>query len=99
MKAEFLFEEGSAEYQNICRCLTNLLNIPAGSIPLSRGLGLSWSGLSRIPPELENDIATEIVEKVEEYEPRVSVSNVSFIYEDDGMVTVRIELEKGDEDS
>lgn len=99
MKAEFLFEGGSAVHQNICRCLTNILNIPAGSIPLSRELGLSWSGLSRIPPELENDIATEIVEKVEEYEPRVSVSNVSFSYEDDGMVTVRIELEKGDEDS
>lgn len=100
MKFDFVFEkDGSTwECQDIRRCLTNLLSIPAGSIPLDRELGLSWAALSQIPPEMENDIATEIVGKVEQYEPRVSVSEVSFTYDMDGMATVHIELEKGDED-
>lgn len=83
--------------QDIIRCLTNLLSIPSGSIPLARRLGLDWANLSKIPQDMENDIATDIVGKVDEFEPRVSVSEVTFSYDEDGMATANILLEEGDE--
>lgn len=87
---------GKAPAEDIGRCLENILNIPEGSIPLSRGMGLRWTGLSKIPAEMENDIATDIVEKVEQYEPRVSVKEVEFSYPDDGEVLINIHIEKSD---
>lgn len=82
--------------KNISKCLENILNIPEGSIPLSRGMGLKWNVLSKIPPDMENDIATDIVEKLERYEPRVSVKEVTFSYQEDGEVLINIHIEKGD---
>lgn len=89
----------SSEISNIdeiAKCINNITSIPAGSIPLSRGMGINWVNVSKIPPDMENDIATEIVEKVEAYEPRVSVSEVTFTYDNDGMATANIILRKGD---
>lgn len=93
------FNITSSEISNIeeiSRCINNIINIPAGSIPLSRGLGINWSNLSKIPPDMENDVATEIVEKVEAYEPRVSVSEVTFTYDNDGVATANIIIGKGE---
>ena len=82
--------------EDISKCINNILSIPAGSVPMARGLGISWVNLSNIPPDMENDIATEIIEKVEEYEPRVTVSEVTYDYDTDGMATVNINLRKGE---
>jgi len=97
MELNFMSENNSQKMQDIIRCLTNLLSIPSGSIPLSRRLGLDWANLSKIPQDMENDIATNIVGKVDEFEPRVSVSEVTFSYDEDGMATANILLEEGDE--
>lgn len=87
-----------SELEDIGRCIKNLTNIPAGSIPLARGMGISWAGLSQIPEDLENDYATELIEKIEQYEPRVTVREVSFSYDSQGHATVHAILEK-EEDS
>lgn len=97
MTLNFMSENDSLKIQDIIRCLTNLLSIPCGSVPLARGMGLDWVNLSKIPPEMENDIATDIIGKVDEFEPRVSVSEVTFSYDTDGMATVNILLEEGEE--
>ena len=47
---------------------------------------------------MENEYATEVVEKVEEFEPRVSVRDVSFSYEG-GTAQIIVLLEKGSGDS
>ena len=86
----------SAEIQELSNCLKNILNIPEGSIPLARKLGMSWANLSQIPADMENEYATELIEKVEEFEPRVSVSEVSFSYKAE-MVIVNIVLERREE--
>lgn len=93
MKFTFTPSE-NLQITNIGKCLENILNIPEGSIPLSRGMGLRWTGLSKIPPDMENDVATDIVEKLERYEPRISVKEVTFSYQKDGEVTVNIRIEK-----
>lgn len=98
MKFKFIPQGNVSENQDICRCLTNILSIPAGTIPLARGLGISWANLSKIPADIENDVATEIIEKVEQYEPRVAVSEVTFDYDDKGDLIANIIIERGDED-
>ena len=85
------------EIQDISKCLGNLSSIPEGTIPLARRMGLSWGNLSQIPADMENDYATEFVEKVEEFENRVSASDVSFSFDTDGVSTVNAIIEKGDE--
>jgi phage baseplate assembly protein W len=93
MKFNFISDNESEEINNIIDCLQNILAIPEGSIPLNRGLGLKWSSLSSVPEDLENDYATDLMEKVEEWEPRVEVESVEFEYGEDGQVTVNVHIE------
>ena len=96
MLYEFTSNDNSHEMKDIIQCLTNLFNIPRGSIPLSRGMGMNWRFLSQIPPDLENDMATDLIEQVAEYESRVAVSEV--VFENvEGTTTVGIVLEKGED--
>ncbi|MCI8950031.1 MAG: hypothetical protein HFG49_08315 [Lachnospiraceae bacterium] len=100
MEFHFLYLEGftKTQKQEISKNLQNIFCIPAGSIPLNRKLGLSWQNLSQIPPDMENDYATELIEKAEKFEPRVSVDEVTFHYDTDGNVIVDIALEKRGDD-
>jgi phage baseplate assembly protein W len=95
MQLDLLTQGDISELNDIKKNMNNLLSIPAGSIPLARGLGISWANLSKINPDLENDYATEIVEKMAKYEPRVSVSQVTFSYNDAGEAVVHIAIEGG----
>lgn len=95
MEFHLTANEDIAEIEDITKCINNILSIPAGTLPLARGLGISWVNLSKIPPDLENDIATEIIEKVTAYEPRILVSEVTFSYNEIGGVIVNIAIERG----
>lgn len=99
VQTEYEFSEEFAEGQirDIRRNLRNLFRIPKNSVPLARGMGLKWNSLSQIPPELENDYATDVVEVVETYEPRVSVDRVEFKYDNEGKTICTVHLEKGDD--
>lgn len=101
MEFNFIYKEGFApgQIQEISKNLRNLFSIPEGSIPLNRRLGLSWTMLSQIPPNMENDYATDLIEKVEEFEPRVSVNEVLFHYDKEGAVTVNVTLERRDKEN
>ena len=96
MQLNLIGNEDISEMEDISRCINNILSIPSGSIPLARGFGVRWTNLSKVPPDLENDIATEIIEKVEKYEPRVSVAQVTLEYDESGTVSANIVLRKGD---
>lgn len=97
MKFDFTTIGKIDEIEDIKRNINNIMSIPAGSIPLSRGLGVSWSNLDNISEDLENDIITELAEKIAEYEPRVSLSEVTFDYDTNGKATLNIVLEGGEE--
>lgn len=84
------------QIKDIQRNLRNLFRIPKNSIPLSRGMGLKWDSLSQIPPDLENDYATDVVEVIETYEPRVSVDKVEFKYDNEGKTISTVHLERGE---
>lgn len=95
MKFRFISGDPDLQGGDTGRCLANIMNIPRGSIPLGRGIGLAWANLSQIPPDAENDVATDIIENIEQYEPRVSVSEVTFGYDNDGEMTAAVFIEKG----
>lgn len=87
----------ATEVEELSKCLENLINVPEGGIPLARGMGMSWANLSRIPADMENEYATELIEKVEEFEPRVSVSEVTFSFEAETVVA-NITFERREEE-
>lgn len=99
MEFHFLYQDGftPTEMEEIAKNMQNLSCIPEGSIPLSRRLGLTWNNLSQIPPDMENDYATEMIEKTEEFEPRVSVSEVAFRYDAEGKAAADVVLGKGED--
>lgn len=83
------------EIEDIRQCLDCILGIAEGSCPMNRGLGVNWDVLDGIPPDMENEVATDIMEKVDEYEPRVAVEEVSFQHDGEGGVVMTITLGKG----
>lgn len=93
---EFLDEVDKSEIKDIFRNLNNIFRLSEGTVPLIRSLGLSIDNVSKIPVDLENDIATDIVAKVEIFEPRVSVSSVDFRHTNDGETKIKVYLERGD---
>lgn len=99
MEIRYEFSEDFTKEQlwDIMRNLRNIFRIPRNSIPLARRLGLGWDNLSQIPPELENEYATDVVEVVEEFEPRVSVYQVEFEYDNEGRAIPTVYLEKGEQ--
>ena len=98
MKFNFFSDEQSEEMNDILYCLRNILSIPEGSIPLSRRLGLDWNNISTVPEDLENDYATDIMEKVEEFETRVEVTEVEFKHNEEGETDVNITIEFAESD-
>lgn len=94
MHFQFNEVEEDSEKKDAIECLRNITKIPEGTIPLSRSLGLSWSGVSKTAPELENDYVTELVTKADRFEPRIAIDEVNFQYDSDGKVTVKVRMEE-----
>ena len=99
MQFSFTTNDKSEEMTDAIRCLENILSIPEGAVPLNRGLGLSWASLSSVPEDIENDYATELMEKVEKYEPRVRVMDVQFVHSGNGSTSASIQVEMAELDS
>lgn len=78
MLLAFETEDAGEEMHDIIRCQRNLYNIPRGTFPLARDLGLSWDLLAEPTPESENEFTTELVEQTQKYEPRVAIEACSF---------------------
>ena len=91
---EFLDEVDKSEIKDILRNLNNIFRLSEGTVPLLRGLGLSIDNVSKIAVDLENDIVTDMVAKVESFEPRVSVSSVDFKHTQDGDTKIKVYLER-----
>ena len=94
MELIFNTNDQSAEMKDAIRCQKNLYNIPKGSFPLARDLGLSWDLLSQPTPEAENEFAAEVVAQTQKYEPRVTIRSCVF-QEDERSGTVVAIIEQG----
>lgn len=74
-----------------------ILKTKRGTVPLDRDFGLEMQFIDK-PIDIAETIAyTEVTEAVEEYEPRASVTDVSFSTGADGKMILNVEVEIEDE--
>lgn len=90
----------SEELEDIKRCIENLYATRVGSQPLDREFGIDYDSVVGLPMEMaKNQLALELMDKTERYEPRVAVDSVN--YEIDalsGQMTPKVHLVKGEAD-
>jgi len=82
----------------IRRNLQFLFATREGSCPGDRAYGLNWDAVDKPMPEAENIISLSIYDKVEKYEPRVIVDDISFSHKAvDGSMYVTITVRNAEE--
>jgi len=85
------------EFADVMLCLQTLFSVRAGSQPLDRDFGLDYDGTVGAPlPEAENRLSVEIYQKVERYEPRAEVDNITFTSSSEGLLVPHVHFIKGD---
>jgi phage baseplate assembly protein W len=81
--------------EDILRCLRNLILTPVGTVPLDRDFGIDQSILGLPIDVAQSLLAVEIIDKVDRYEPRVSVSEVELTANIDGQIIAKVVIESG----
>lgn len=90
---EFRLDSGIDEVAEITQNLRTLLLTPAGTCPLDRDFGLDTSLFLDLPMNVaQNAMAVEIMDKVDKYEPRVTVREVTFTTAETGQITVKVAI-------
>lgn len=85
-----------SDFERIDSELRTLIVTMAGSLPGSRGFGLSEAFLSELPVRAISAFAEELDEKCEEFIPDISISGVDFDVGEGGRVSVQIFVERRD---
>lgn len=87
LDVKFRFASDVSEQEEIARNLRFLLLTPAGTCPLDREFGLDQSLFIDMPMNVaQNTLAVEIMDKVDRYEPRVSVREVTYTATETGQI-------------
>ena len=92
---EFNIRGEIPEVENVLRCLRNLLMTPAGTVPLDRDFGINQAMLGMPLDVAQSLLAVEIIDKVDRYEPRVSVTEVELKPNVDGQIIAKVVITSG----
>jgi len=68
----------ASELAEILQNVRTILSTPKYSVPLNREFGLSATMLDEPLPVAQAKLSTEIIEAIQEWEPRVKVTQVTF---------------------
>ena len=98
MIVDMNLQDSDEQMRDICKSLKNLINIPRGSIPLARGMGLGWENLSEVPEDMESEYTVDAVQQFAKYEPRVSLREIEFDHETNGTSHAHLIFEGGEAD-
>ena len=86
------------EFQDVKLCLETLLSIVSGTQALDRDIGINIDKIVGYPYEIaKNMLSLEIIEKVETYEPRVTVESIDFEGNMEGLLIPIIHFRKLEE--
>lgn len=91
---DIVMGEELPEVERIDSQLKALLLSREGTIPGSRGFGLPQNFVSMNPREAASIIAIELEEKVAEFIPEVTISDVTATPDIDGSMSVQIIVER-----
>lgn len=76
LEAINLAPESTAE--EVLQNVSIIISTPKFSVPLERGLGLAQRFLDKPIPVAQSILISEVMDAIEEYEPRAAVENVTF---------------------
>lgn len=82
--------------EELKRNLTTLFGTRAGTQPIDREFGISWECLDEPPDVAESLFYLESCKKVDQYEPRVSIEDISF-EKREGVMIPRIYFKRKEE--
>jgi phage baseplate assembly protein W len=100
--AHTLIANGAAEItlapatliEEVLQNISMILSTPKYSVPLDRNFGLSARFLDKPTPVAEARIIAEIIDAIEEYEPRAEIVNITFERDESiGKLVPRLEVE------
>lgn len=94
---ELVDVDGLSDFKRINSNLRALIVSIAGTIPGSRGFGLSGASTDLRPEEARNIFYEELDEKVEKYIPEIRIADVEFEQNADGEMTLRVYVEENDD--
>lgn len=69
-----------------------LLGTPEGTVPGDRHYGINQNFVGMPGPIMQNLLSLEIVEKIEEYEPRLTVKDITFQHDLNGHIEALVLL-------
>lgn len=96
-KVDFAPDSETAE---ILQNVRTILNTRRGSVPMARDFGISWDFLDAPLPVAKALLQTEIIDAVQDFEPRAKVEKV--IYNDgdagEGILKPRVIISIGGDD-
>ena len=89
--------DGLTDFERIDSNLRALIVSIAGTLPGSRGFGLSGVSTDLRPEDARNTFYAELDEKVEQYIPEIRIEDVTMELTDSGAMTLQIFVEQNDE--
>jgi hypothetical protein len=87
------------DLNDIIAGITFLCGTTAGTYPLNRDFGIDPDIIGNPLPVATQLLEIEIREKIEQYEPRVEVDDISFSYDESGGVSAHIVISPTDEET
>ena len=82
----------STTAEEVVQNIRTILATPKFSVPLDRDFGVDWSILDRPLPLAKAKYTAEIITAIKKYEPRATVSSVSFTATEDGVLLPVVEV-------
>ena len=87
---------GMTDFERIDRNLKTLIVSLEGTIPGSRGFGLSVDITDMHPEYARNEFAQQLDEKIEQYMPEIRIADIDYEMNIEGIMSVRIYIERND---
>lgn len=78
---------------NIAKTLKVLFTTPEGTVPFDRNFGINMSILDEPINLIQGKLTVEFIRKVQIYEPRVKVKEVTFCSDDNNNLVPKVSVE------
>ena len=98
MEIEIYNLDGITDFDRIDSTLRFLIASIEGTIPGSRGFGLSGNTTDYAPEDARNELLMELDEKVEEYLPEITIEDAELVDAGEGEVLLRLSVAANEED-
>lgn len=82
----------ATEAEEILQNVRTIISTPKFSVPLDREFGIDCSVLDRPMPVAQAQLASDIITAIKEYEPRASVSGITYETTIDGNLRPKVQV-------